>query len=60
MASTCSEEYLSGVEAADGITRQLLALYAEHDVTPLVESEVESEAQVQRVWQLLRGADAFL
>lgn len=46
------------MEAADAITVQLLALYAEHGVTPLVETEVEAEAQVQRVWQLLRAANA--
>jgi len=53
-----SEEYLSGVEAADRITMQLLQAYARHGVAPLVETEVASEAAAERVRQLLQQAPA--
>ena len=33
-----SDEYLSGPEAAERVTRQLLDVYAKHDVRPLVEA----------------------
>ena len=52
----CSEEYLGSVEAADRITVRLLQAYARYGVTPLVETAVASEAAVERVRQLLRGA----
>ena len=55
-ALTCSEEYLSSVEAAEGVTRQLLGVYARHGVTPLVETEVASEAEMERLQHLLREA----
>lgn len=54
--TSCSEEYLSSVEAADRITVQLLRAYARHDVAPVVETEVASDAAVERVRQLLRQA----
>jgi hypothetical protein len=53
-ALACSEEYLSGVEAAEQVTRQLLAVYARHGVTPLVETEVTSESELEQLQQLLR------
>lgn len=44
------------MEAADRITVQLLRAYARHDVAPVVETEVASDAAVERVRQLLRQA----
>jgi hypothetical protein len=35
-----SPEYLSGVDAAEAATRQLLGVYAEHGVVPIVEAEL--------------------
>ena len=44
------------MDAADRITVQLLRAYARHSVSRLVETEVASEAAVERVRQLLRQA----
>lgn len=44
------------MEAADRITVQLLQAYARHGVVPLVETEVASEAAVERMQQLRRQA----
>ncbi len=49
----CSEQYLRSVPAAEEATQHVLAVYAQHGVTPLVETEVETEAELQRVQQLL-------
>lgn len=51
-----SEEYLSSVEAADSITRQLLRLYAAHDVVPLVETSVRSAKELAYAQDLLAAA----
>jgi hypothetical protein len=41
------------VEQADAITRQVLQVYKEFGVAPLVETEVATEAQAARAQQLL-------
>jgi hypothetical protein len=51
-----SEEYLSGVPAAESITRQLLQVYASHGVVPLVESAVKRDADMQQLQGLLQSA----
>eukprot|EP00877_Chromochloris_zofingiensis_P013614 jgi/Chrzof1/8506/Cz03g13180.t1 len=48
-----SEEYLSGVEPAERITKQLLKLYAVNNVVPLVESAVRDEHELAHVNELL-------
>lgn len=48
-----SDEYLSSVEAADKLTRQLLSLYAAHNVVPLIESAVKSEQDIAYIQDLL-------
>lgn len=58
LSACCSEEYLSGVEAADAVTAEVLRVYARHGVTPLVETAVASDAELERVQQLLRAAAA--
>ncbi|PSC72691.1 Paired amphipathic helix repeat [Micractinium conductrix] len=52
------EEWLSGVEAADGATRRILAVYARHAVVPLVETEVATPQALERVTQLLVLGDS--
>lgn len=52
-----SDEYLSGVDAAMESTRQLLSVYAQHGVVPLVESAVTSEADLETLRQLLLHYD---
>ncbi len=37
------------MEAAEGITRRLLRVYARHGVVPLIESSVTTEAELSRV-----------
>lgn len=50
-----SEEYLGSVEAAEGITRQLLGVYAAAGVVPLLESAVKTEEELER-WTGMLGA----
>ena len=45
--------YLSGVEAAEEITRQVLSTYSRHGVEPLVESSVTTEDELRHVKDLL-------
>lgn len=52
-----SEAYLSGVDAAMDCTRQLLTVYAQHGVVPLVESAVRNEAELQALTALLLHYD---
>lgn len=52
----CSERYLSSTEAADAVTAELLRVLRRHSVTPLVETAVESEADVRRLEQLWQAA----
>eukprot|EP00955_Chlamydomonas_euryale_P068434 360121-Chlamydomonas_euryale.AAC.12 len=51
-----SEEYLSGVEAADAITRQLLRTYAQYGVVPLVESSIKTDDELCYVYDLIEDA----
>jgi hypothetical protein len=48
-----SEEYLSSVEAAEGITAALLRAYAAAGVVPILESAVKTDAELQRAQGLL-------
>lgn len=50
-----SEEYLSSVEKAEDITADILAVYAEHGVTPLVESNVSTTQELRHCLDLLEG-----
>lgn len=52
-----SDAYLSGVDAAMECTRQLLTVYAQHGVVPLVESAVRSEAELEVLRALLLHYD---
>ena len=45
--------YLSGVEAAEAITRQVLQVYRRHGVEPLVESSVTTDVELGHVQDLL-------
>jgi hypothetical protein len=44
------------VEAANGITKQMLKVYAEHGVVPLVESAVKSDGEMEVLQELLTEA----
>ena len=48
-----SDKYLSGVEAAEGITASVLELYHQYGVQPLVESNISSRAELRRCHDLL-------
>jgi alpha-D-ribose 1-methylphosphonate 5-triphosphate synthase subunit PhnH len=52
-----SEQYLSSVESAEAVTRQLLQAYAAAGVVPLLESAVKSEAELQAATRLLGWVD---
>jgi hypothetical protein len=57
-----SEHYLSSVEAAESVTAELLHMYHEEDIVPLVESKVATDEQMKHVLQLLAtgcGAQAL-
>lgn len=53
-----SQEYLSSVEAADAITRDILHTYAAAGVVPLVESAVKSDKELSSLLQLLSSTCA--
>jgi hypothetical protein len=48
-----SEGYLGSVEGAERVTRELLAVYREHGVVPLVESRVQKGCDLQYMLGLL-------
>jgi hypothetical protein len=48
-----SEEYLSSVEAAESITRELLDVYATAGVLPLLESAVKTDVELRHARGLL-------
>lgn len=48
-----SEEYLGSVEAAEGITRELLDVYASAGVLPLLESAVKTDDELRHARELL-------
>ena len=50
-----SEEYLSGVEAAEGITTSVLKIYGRYGVVPLVESNISSAVELRRCHELLQN-----
>ena len=45
--------YLSGVAAAEAITRRVLQVYRRHGVEPLVESSVTTDVELDHVQDLL-------
>ena len=51
-----SDEYLSGIEAAEGITASILKLYHQYGVKPLVESNISSTAELRRCHEMLERA----
>ena len=51
-----SDKYLSSVEAAESITGDILKLYHQHGVQPLVESSISSAAELRRCHGLLEQA----
>lgn len=51
-----SERYLSSVEAAEGITHQLLAAYRAAGVVPLLESAVRTDGEFAQAQRLLTMA----
>jgi hypothetical protein len=51
-----SDKYLSGVEAAEGITASILKLYYQYGVKPLVESRIGSAAELRRCHEMLERA----
>lgn len=48
-----SDEYLSGVAQADAITRQVVQLYREFGVEPLIETAVRGQQDLDRLHALL-------
>lgn len=53
-----SQDYLSSVEAADAITRDLLRAYAAAGVVPLIESAVKRDEELSYVLELLSDVEA--
>ena len=49
-----SEEYLSGLDAAEGITKSVLKIYSRYGVVPLVESNISSAVELRRCHELLQ------
>ena len=45
--------FLSGVEAAEAITRRTLQVYLRHGVEPLIESSVTTDVELDHVQDLL-------
>ena len=50
-----SEEYLSSVDRARAITADILALYSQHGVVPLVESNICTTKELRQCLDLLEG-----
>lgn len=48
-----SDAYLSGVEEAEQITREVLKVYAEHGVIPLVESKISTTQELRHCLDML-------
>eukprot|EP00775_Hariotina_reticulata_P012875 gene12875-13001_t len=53
-----SDEYLSSVEAAEAITKNLLSVYSDAGVVPLVESAVTTDSDMLRLQALLGSNNA--
>lgn len=53
-----SDEYLSDVAAAERITKELLGVYSEYGVTPLVETAVRTDAEMAAALRLLDTASS--
>ena len=51
-----SEEYLSSVDKAQAITAEILAVYSQHGVIPLVESSLRTTQELRQCLDLLEGA----
>lgn len=54
-----SNEYLSGVEAAEEITSSILELYRQNGVEPLIESNISTTVELHRCHALLEKAGCF-
>ncbi|BDA42017.1 hypothetical protein COCOBI_02-8180 [Coccomyxa sp. Obi] len=50
-----SEEYLSSVDKAQAITAEILAVYSQHGVVPLVESKICTTQELRQCLDLLEG-----
>lgn len=50
-----NDRYLTSVEGAREITRQVLQLYRKYDVVPLVESSISTSAELRQCLDLLDG-----
>ena len=48
-----SSDYLSDVSKAENTTRELLDVYHQHGVTPLIETSIAKTEELRRVHQLL-------
>ena len=48
-----SDEYLSSVEAATKLTKDMLAIYRKHEVVPLLETAVRTKKDVEDAYSLL-------
>ena len=48
-----SRDYLSDVSKAESITRELLDVYHQHGVAPLIETSIAKTEELRRVHQLL-------
>ena len=51
-----SDEYLSGIDAAEDITASILKLYHQYGVKPLIESNISSTAELRRCHEMLERA----
>ncbi len=48
-----SDEYLSNVEAATKLTKDLLAVYKKYEVVPLLETAIRTKKDVEDAYSLL-------
>ena len=48
-----SDEYLSSVEAANNITKELLACYRKHEIVPLLETALRSKKDAEEAHALM-------
>lgn len=49
-----SHEWLHSLDAATHGTREVLELYRQHNVTPLIESNVTTKEELKQIHDLLR------
>ncbi len=51
-----SEDYLSSVEKAEEITLEILSIYANHGVVPLLESNIQKVDELRHALDLFKQA----